>query len=265
MASIPELHDLRLWADPNAVQVNRLPMRTPFVSASAVRVSLNGDWRIKRYAHPADIALRELGEMCDDSDWVSIPVPSNWTQFDIGDVPHYTNIAMPWRESPPHLPEEIPTAVYRRNFKVESAWQGRRIILHVGGAESVHSVRINGEFVGYGTDSRLSSEYDISPYVREGMNLVSITVCRYSAQSYVEDQDQWWMSGLHRDVFIEAQQQLRIEDIRIDASVTELGDSLTGSGQLRILTHVSAPNGERFPAELKVSATLHSANGKQIG
>jgi beta-galactosidase len=155
--------------------------------------------------------------------------------------------------------------VYRRNFKVESAWSDRRIILHVGAAESVHSIRINGEFVGYGTDSRLASEYDISPFVREGMNLVSITVCRYSAQSYVEDQDQWWMAGLHRDVFIEAQPLLRIEDVRVDAEVTDVGNSLTGSGQLRIVTHVAAPHGERFPSGVKVMATVHSANGKQIG
>jgi beta-galactosidase len=155
--------------------------------------------------------------------------------------------------------------VYRRNFKVESAWSDRRIVLHVGAAESVHSVRVNGEFVGYGTDSRLASEYDISPFVREGMNLVSITVCRYSAQSYVEDQDQWWMAGLHRDVFIEAQPLLRIEDVRVDAEVTDVGNSLTGSGQLRIVTHVAAPHGERFPSGVKVMATVHSANGKQIG
>lgn len=265
MASIPELHDLKLWADPNAVQINRLPMRTPFVSASSIRVSLNGDWRIKRFAHPEDISLRELGELCDDSDWVSIPVPSNWTQFDLGDVPHYTNIAMPWRETPPHLPKEVPTAVYRRNFKVESAWSDRRIVLHIGAAESVHSVRVNGEFVGYGTDSRLASEYDISPFVREGMNLVSITVCRYSAQSYVEDQDQWWMSGLHRDVFIEAQPHLRIEDVRVDAEVVDVRDSLTGSGHIRVATQVAAPSDGRFPSGLKVEATLHSVNGKQIG
>jgi beta-galactosidase len=155
--------------------------------------------------------------------------------------------------------------VYRRNFKVESAWSDRRIVLHVGAAESVHSVRVNGEFVGYGTDSRLASEYDISAFVREGMNLVSITVCRYSAQSYVEDQDQWWMAGLHRDVFIEAQPLLRIEDVRVDAEVTDVGNSLTGSGQLRIVTHVAAPHGERFPSGVKVMATVHSANGKQIG
>jgi len=155
--------------------------------------------------------------------------------------------------------------VYRRNFKVESAWSDRRIVLHVGAAESVHSVRVNGEFVGYGTDSRLASEYDISPFVREGMNLVSITVCRYSAQSYVEDQDQWWMSGLHRDVFIEAQPQLRIEDVRVVAEVNDVRDSLTGSGQIRVTTQVAAPSDGRFPSGLKVKATLHSVNGKQIG
>jgi beta-galactosidase len=129
----------------------------------------------------------------------------------------------------------------------------------------VHSVRVNGEFVGYGTDSRLASEYDISPFVREGMNLVSITVCRYSAQSYVEDQDQWWMSGLHRDVFIEAQPQLRIEDVRVVAEVNDVRDSLTGSGQIRVTTQVAAPSDGRFPSGLKVKATLHSVNGKQIG
>jgi len=97
------------------------------------------------------------------------------------------------------------------------------------------------------------------------MNLVSITVCRYSAQSYVEDQDQWWMSGLHRDVFIEAQPQLRIEDVRVVAEVNDVRDSLTGSGQIRVTTQVAAPSDGRFPSGLKVKATLHSVNGKQIG
>jgi beta-galactosidase len=73
------------------------------------------------------------------------------------------------------------------------------------------------------------------------------------------------MAGLHRDVFIEAQPLLRIEDVRVDAEVTDVGNSLTGSGQLRIVTHVAAPHGERFPSGVKVMATVHSANGKQIG
>ena len=265
MAVAPELNELKLWADPNVVQVNRLSMRSPFVAQASQRVSLNGEWRIKRFAHPTEVTLQELGEACDDREWFNIPVPSNWTLFNLGDVPHYTNIAMPWREPPPYLPSEIPTAVYRRSFTVDSSWSGRRIILHVGGAESVHSVRINGQFVGYGTDSRLASEYDISSFVREGANVIAITVCRYSAQSYVEDQDQWWMAGLHREIFVEAQSQIRIHDVRVDAQVDDLGDSLIGSGSVRVRTTVAAPADKRFPKGMSVVATLHVIDGERAG
>ena len=226
MSVVPELSELKLWADPTVVQINRLAMRSPFTSQASQRVSLNGEWRFSRFVHPTQIELEHLAENFDDSDWFKIPVPSNWTLFNMGDVPHYTNIAMPWREPPPFLPPELPTAVYRRSFSIDSNWSGKRIILHVGAAESVHSVRINGEFVGYGTDSRLASEYDISSVVREGANVVAITVCRYSAQSYVEDQDQWWMAGLHREIFVEAQSPFRIEDVRVDARVSDVARPL---------------------------------------
>lgn len=265
MSVVPELSELKLWADPNVVQLNRLPMRSPFVAQASERVSLNGEWCIKRYSHPTEITLEELAETYDDTDWFKIRVPSNWTLFGLGDVPHYTNIAMPWREPPPFLPDEIGTAVYRRSFTVDSGWLRRRIVLHIGGAESVHSVRVNGEFIGYGTDSRLASEYDISSFVREGVNVVAITVCRYSAQSYVEDQDQWWMAGLHREIFVEAQSRIRIADVRVDAKVDDLGDSLIGTGLVRVRTAVSAPDGERFPRGLSVVATLHTLDGGLTG
>jgi len=269
MSIVPELSELKLWADPTVVQINRLAMRSPFRSQVCQRVSLNGDWRISRFSHPTQIELEHLAENFDDSDWSKIPVPSNWTLFNLGDVPHYTNIAMPWREPPPYLPPELPTAVYRRSFSLDSNWSGQRIILHVGAAESVHSVRINGKFVGYGTDSRLASEYDISSVVREGANVVAITVCRYSAQSYVEDQDQWWMAGLHREIFIEIQPVIRIHDVRVDTRVNDVGDSLIGNGSVRVRATVAAPIDARFPKDLLVVATLHSvidgAIGKQIG
>lgn len=240
-------------------------MRSPLKSQASTRVSLDGEWRIRRFAHPTEIALENLSDNFDDSDWFKIPVPSNWTLFGLGDVPHYTNIAMPWREPPPFLPDELPTAVYRRNFVIDASWLGRRIILHIGGAESVHSVRINGEFVGYGTDSRLASEYDISSLVRKGTNVVAITVIRYSAQSYVEDQDQWWMAGLHREIFVEAQPQIRIADIRIDAKVSDLGNSLVGTGLIRVRTTIGAPTHERFVRGLSVVATLHAVDGERAG
>ena len=84
------------------------------------------------------------------------------------DVPHYTNIQMPFDGPPPRLPERNPTGVYRRSFTVPAAWTARRTVLHVAGAESVHAVFVNGVFAGYGTDSRLPSEYDVSELVRTG-------------------------------------------------------------------------------------------------
>ena len=92
-------------------------------------------------------------------------------------------------------------------------------ILHVGGAESVHAVYVNGVFVGYGTDSRLPSEYAITSAVRPGRNDLAIVVIRYSAGSYVEDQDQWWMAGLHRGVFLESRSPVRIADLRKEPGV----------------------------------------------
>ncbi|MFM8776234.1 MAG: sugar-binding domain-containing protein, partial [Actinomycetota bacterium] len=183
MSGAAELSEFKFWADPNVVQVNRLPMRSAFLARSSERVSLNGEWKVKRYAHPTRVELADLQTECDDSTWSKIPVPSNWTLFGLGDVPQYTNVAMPWKEAPPYLPPEIPTLVYRRSFSVDERWSGRRILLHVGGAESVHAVRVNGEFVGYGTDSRLASEYDISGFVRTGKNCLAISVCKFSAQS----------------------------------------------------------------------------------
>jgi beta-galactosidase len=118
----------------------------------------------------------------------------------VGDHPHYTNIQMPFDGPPPRLPDRNPTGVYRRTFTVPQGWRGRQVVLHVGAADSVHAVYVNGRFAGYGTDSRLASEYDITPWLVAGRNDLAIVVVRYSAHSYVEDQDQWWMAGLHREV-----------------------------------------------------------------
>ena len=103
------------------------------------------------------------------------------------------------------MPERNPTGVYRRSFHVPAAWLRRSHVLHVGGAESVHAVYVNGEFAGYGTDSRLPSEYDITDLVRAGDERARHRGRSATApHSYIEDQDQWWMAGLHRSVWIES-------------------------------------------------------------
>ena len=213
------------------------------------RRSLHGTWAFELFDHPDDVPPQAV---CGPTPPIgngrragadAQPVPGNWTidhrlagrgWSTACDHPHYTNVQMPFPGPPPALPEHNPTGVYRRAFKVPRDWRGEQLLLHIGGAESVHAVYLNDRFVGYGTDSRLPSEYDISAAVQPGDNHLAVVVVRYSAQSYLEDQDQWWMAGLHREVFIEARPSVHLADVRADADWR--GDD--GAGLLRVTASI---------------------------
>ncbi|MGA1420038.1 MAG: glycoside hydrolase family 2 TIM barrel-domain containing protein, partial [Ilumatobacteraceae bacterium] len=212
------------------VEINRLPMRPPLVASDSLegtrmqrpsrRVRLDGNWRFKLFKRPSEVRDSDLRGTAKTlgASWQTLRVPGNWTMQDVGDLPHYTNIEMPFDGPPPNLPTDNPTGVYRRAVNVPAPWLQRQVILHIGAADSVHLVYVNRLFVGYGTDNRLASEYDISRYVRKGTNELAVVVVRYSAQSYVEDQDQWWMAGLHRSVFVEARSAAHVRSVncRVD-------------------------------------------------
>jgi beta-galactosidase len=229
------------------VQINRLPMRPALRFADTIeairaeksqrRVVLDGTWRFKLFQRPEDVSERDLrGRTVSLArSWRRVEVPGNWTMQDVGDMPHYTNIAMPFAGPPPRLPSKNPTGVYRRSFTVPAAWRNKQLVLHVGAADSVHLVYVNGKFVGYGTDNRLASEYDVSSMVKTGINEVAIVVVRYSAQSYVEDQDQWWMAGVHRSVFVEARSRTHVRSI---ACSTDF-DAATGVGTATVDVEVA--------------------------
>lgn len=232
--TLPVIGLVRPWADPGVVQLGRLPMHVP--RHGTPRRTLDGDWQFELFEHPDDVpaaALRGARRRA-----VTVAVPGNWTMQQLGpgqaDAPHYTNVVMPFPGPPPRLPERNPTGVYRRTFRVPAAWTRRRTILHVDGAESVHAVYVNGAFVGYGTDSRLPSAYDVSDVVRAGDNEIAVVVVRFSAQSYVEDQDQWWMGGLHRSVWIESLGPVAIGDVRVTGDF----DHATWSGTVGATTVV---------------------------
>jgi len=157
----------------------------------------------------------------DDSSWVSINVPGTWSRQggdsryeNCFDKPHYTNVQMPFLNLPPNAPDDNPTGLYRRKFSLPAFWKNRRVILHIGSAESVSYVYINGFFAGAGKDTRLPCEYDITPFINEGENLLCIKVIRYSDASFVEDQDQWWLGGIHRTVFLYSTDVTYIKDIK---------------------------------------------------
>ncbi len=222
-------------------------------SASRQR-TLNGVWKFRLFDSP-DSATLDHAESTR-----TIDVPGNWTMQDTGDRPHYTNVQMPFDGPPPRLPPRNPTGVYQRTFTAPASWRrGRRVVLHVGGAESVHAVYVNGAFGGYGTDSRLASEYDVTDLIHTGSNDIAIVVARYSAQSYVEDQDQWWMAGLHREVYLDARPPTSIVNLRCDADL----DVESGIGSLKVTTTVSFRS---VPQRgLTVRTSVEKIAGRRIG
>jgi len=231
-----EIDGIKTWTAPELIQINRLPAKAsffPFPDAdSALRKtreqsrwfqSLNGTWDFTLASRPEVVPTDFIRPDFDPAanGWARLPVPSNWTMHGY-DRPHYTNEQMPFPEEPPNVPMENPTGLYRTQFKVPAAWKGRRIVLHVGGAESVLSVYVNGRSAGLSKDTRLPSEFDITPFVEAGKtNTLAAAVVKWSDASFIEDQDQWWMGGIYREVFIYSTGPTYLADVFCRAELDE--------------------------------------------
>jgi len=177
--------------------------------------SLNGLWRF-RLSPTASVAEDFAAEGFDDSGWDDIPVPSHWVLQGDGAYgrPIYTNVQFPFPIDPPHVPDENPTGDYRRHFEVPADWsEAERVVLRFDGVESLFKVWVNGDEIGSASGSRLAHEFDVTSSVRPGDNVVAVRVHQWSAASYVEDQDQWWLPGIFRDVTVIARPVGGIEDV----------------------------------------------------
>jgi beta-galactosidase len=215
----------RPWADPELTSRGRLPMHAV---PHDDRVSLDGTWRFQLLHSPTD----PVGPS--PADWRPIEVPGCWTMQDTWDKPHYTNVQMPWPQRPPDVPDENPTGVYERELTLPDAWAGRRVILHVGAAESVLIVTLNGEEVGAGKDSHLAQEFDLTDRLLRGANTLRLTVVKWSDASFIEDQDQWWHGGITRPVYLYATGPTWLDEVQIDAGL-EAGNA---TGTLELEVHV---------------------------
>ena len=156
-------------------------------------------------------------------------MPGTWVLQEAGrghGAPIYLNIRMPFDGQAPDVPGDNPTAVYRRTFRLPAGWRRRRTHLRVGAADSMGVVWVNGCFVGAGTDSKLASTYDITDALRAGANDVTIAVPRWSAATWLEDQDQWWLPGLHRSVELVSVPHVALADIALVPGLAP--DGVTG-------------------------------------
>ena len=270
-SSTGSLFSSRIWEDPALTAINRLPMRAtlyPFPDAGGAKTLdrgrspwfrlLNGDWKFRIHQKPEEASMADVAADTDRSAWDQLAVPGNWTLQGYGN-PHYTNVNMPFADEPPSVPKANPTGIYSREVEIPKDWNGRRIIIHFGGAESVLCVYVNGQFVGMGKDCRLPSEFDITGHVRVGRkNLVCAVVIKWSDATFIEDQDQWWMAGLHREVFLYSTAPVKISDL---FAVGDLENDCR-DGRLNLTVKVGFPG--QPEAGWSVAAQLFDPAGKAV-
>ncbi len=229
------------WRSPEAVAEGRLPMRSTFLAAPDVataksaagehpwRMDLHGPWRFKLFDRPEDVPADVFQSDFPDRNWHDIEVPGCWPMQGF-DHPHYTNIQMPFSGDPPEVPEANPTGVYRRKVRLPAGWHKRRVVLHIGGAESLVRVYLNGDCLGFAKDSRLPSEFDLTAGLQPGYNTLVLEVLRYCDGMWLEDQDHWFMAGLHRQVYLYTTAPTYLADLNVDADF----DPESGAGILTV-------------------------------
>jgi len=277
------------WEDPAVNSVNRLPPRTysmPLASETAAltdafepetpyRKSLNGTWKLSWAGRPQDRVLGFEKPDFDDSDWFTIAVPGCVELFGFG-APGYVNWMYPHAIAWPRildrdtkLPDYNPVSSYRTTFTVPEAWKGRRVILRFDGVYSCYYVWVNGKKVGYAEDSKLPSEFDVTPYLkdfrrktedatRDGENVLAVEVYRWCDGSYFEDQDMTRFSGIFRDVTLWAMPKDGIWDFEVKTTPVDGYDrwnlevKVEGEGEQR--TEVSL-----YDADMKKVCDLHSS------
>jgi beta-galactosidase len=205
----------------------RSPARS-WLRTTAPTLCLNGDWSFRLLARapgaPGGRDVLPEGEPVDgfaatdydDDAWESIPVPSHWVLTGDGrrGGPIYTNIQFPFPTEPPFAPDDNPTGDYRRRFTLPAEFAAMpRVLLRFDGVESRYAVWVNGAEVGVGTGSRLMQEFDVTGLLAPGENVIAVRVHQWSASSYIEDQDHWWLPGIFRSVTLLGRPEGGIDDV----------------------------------------------------
>ncbi|NQY98489.1 MAG: DUF4981 domain-containing protein [Henriciella sp.] len=228
---------------PTLLELGRLPARAnlvPHLDEAALlsgeirqRLSLDGHWAFHLARAPEEAPIDWTTIPVTAEDWRDIQVPGVWTRQGVGDLPHYANWQMPWDcPKPPEVPQANPTGLYRKDFDLPRDWEGRQTVLHIGGFESLAMVWCNGQFIGMGKDSRLPSEFDLSPTLKPGTNQLAIMVMRWCDATWIEDQDHWNHGGLHRSVFLESRGAVHVSDLIVDTDFDP--ETQAGTASVRV-------------------------------
>jgi beta-galactosidase len=200
-------------------------------ASDAPVLELSGTWRF-RLSPRADADDGFAAGEVDEAGWTALPVPSHWQLHGHG-TPAYTNTVYPFPVDPPRVPTGNPTGDYRLAFELPADWPAGPTVLRFEGVDSWFRVWLNGRQLGSSSGSRLPVEFDATEALHQtGDNLLAVRVHQWSAASYLEDQDMWWLSGIFRQVLLLARPTGGIEDWFVHADY----DHRTGSGSLRVDT-----------------------------
>ena len=229
------------WHDLQVNEINRLPLHTmhfaydpnDFAGTGAEYLdkkksmnylSLEGTWKFNWVANaderPTDFYKTDL----DDSKWNNIQMPGNWEMLGYGQ-PEYVNNGFAWRGHFDQQPPAVPTkdnhvGSYRREINIPSNWDGKRVIAHFGSVTSNIYLYVNGKFAGYAEDSKVAAEFDITPFLKKGKNLIAFQTFRWCDGSWCEDQDFWRLSGPARENYLYARsKEHRLLDVRVETEL----------------------------------------------
>jgi len=207
----------------------RTPARS-WLHSDAPRLSLNGDWKFRLWPSHKGVDDAAADPAFDDSAWDPLRVPSHWVLEGHGayGAPAYTNVQYPFPIDPPYIPDENPTGDHRRSFELPD-WDVARTLLRFDGVESVYRIWLNGTEIGVGKGSRLAQEFDVTEALRPGTNVLRVLVHQWSSMSYLEDQDQWWLPGIFRDVTLVGRPHGGVDDVWLRCSY----DHVEGTGAVR--------------------------------
>ena len=258
------------WHDMQVNEINRFPTHTSFfayenipaaqegnMKASGNYLSLEGQWKFKWVENADQRPTDFFAEGYDDSQWGRMNVPGLWELNGYVD-PIYVNIGFGWRghfqNNPPNVPEkDNHVGSYRRVVNIPDSWNGKQVVAHFGSVTSNMYLWVNGQFVGYTEDSKMAAEFDLTPYLKKGDNLIAFQTFRWCDGSYCEDQDFWRLSGVARDCYLYARDKaIHIDDVRITPDLV----NNYKDGRLNVKVN--------FSGKCNLTFELFDADGKSV-
>lgn len=260
------------WENPRLLGINKLPAHSPLKGFTSPQcgshsvVSLDGPWQFLLVAGPDKVPPGVEAPGYKTAGWNNVTVPHTWqmpasgatlTDRETGkqiDRPTYLNVRYPFPVNPPFVPPENPTGIYRRSFTLSAIDPSRTYRLCFDGADNYLEVFLNGTFIGMSKDSRLPAEFDVTTLLKQGENVVTAKVLKFSDASYLEDQDMWRLSGLQRSVSLYSLPKVHIADVEVRANY---------KGQFSVATKLDGASDADL-TKYSVAVELFSAEGKSV-